>query len=465
MSNYSANKGNENDGTRGVFVNNPMEKKNMPNIVVPAQIYLMGADGYTNPLASLGEASPLMSAGTIVRSGMSRRLDEIATIYRECSIAKRIIDMPSEEMTRQWYTLSSGEVDETDLCMLMNLEARHSVKQEITNAIRWARLFGGSIAVIVIQGEEDRMDAPLDPNRLPPECFKGLYVADLTQGITPSMELEDDLDDPDYGLPKYYDINMESGRTQTIRIHHSRVLRFSGRELPHSEMMRNDYWGASELEHPWDEIKKYLSTCENIAQLVFQANLITLKMGNFGADLAYGSDRMKKNLEETIEAENRMRTSFGVHVMSADDSLENHSYNFGGLAEIKESFMMDVAGAAEIPATILFGRSPQGMNATGEADIRNYYDKISQLQERILRPALEKLLPIMTVSCWGFIPDDMKITFNPVMTMSPGEKGRLSRENIEEINAALSSGLITREEARAELRARGNALGTWGSIA
>ena len=71
----------------------------------------------------------------------------------------------------------------------------------------------------------------------------------------------------------------------------------------------------------------------------------------------------------------------------------------------------------------------------------------------------------MTVSCWGFIPDDMKITFNPVMTMSPGEKGRRSRENIEEINAALSSGLITREEARAELRARGNALGTWGSIA
>ena len=64
--------------------------------------------------------------------------------------------------------------------------------------------------------------------------------------------------------------------------------------------------------------------------------------------------------------------------------------------------MMDMAGAAEIPATKLFGRSPQGMNSTGEADLRNNYDLIAQMQERMLRPALEKLLPVMAISCWGF---------------------------------------------------------------
>ena len=127
--------------------------------------------------------------------------------------------------------------------------------------------------------------------------------------------------------------------------------------------------------------------------------------------------------------------------------------------------MIDVAGAAEIPATKLFGRSPQGMNATGEEDLRNYYDMIAQQQERMLRPALEKLLPVMAISCWGFVPDDLKIVFNPVMTRSPEESARISKNIADEVIALVNSGLITIEEGRAELARRGKQLGNWGNIA
>ena len=452
---------------------------------IPAQLVVMANDGFSNAVAGLGEASLKTASSSFVRSGLTERREELTVMYRECSIAKRIIDMPCEEMTRSWYTLSSAKIDETDLNMLKALEAKHSVKQEITNGIRWGRLYGGSIAIMVINGDEERMDQPLRLKEVRPGSFKGLYVMDLTQGITPSIELEDNLDDPDYGLPKYYDVEMETGGNsefriqnseltgaggrgpvyQHVRIHHSRVLRFIGRELPHSEMVRNNYWGASELEHPLDEIRRYLSTCENINQLAFMANIITLKMGNFGSDLAYGSDRVMENLEQTVKQENRLRTSYGVQVMSADDSMETHPYTFGGIADVKESFMLDVAGAAEIPATILFGRSPQGMNATGEADIRIYYDKIGQQQERVLRPVLEKLLPVMAMSCWGFVPDDLRITFNPVMTISPVEKAELSMKATQEVLEVYKSGLITKEQAIRELIARGGRTGNWGNLA
>ena len=151
--------------------------------------------------------------------------------------------------------------------------------------------------------------------------------------------------------------------------------------------------------------------------------------------------------------------------MSAEDSMENHPYNFGGMAEIKESLMMDVAGAAEMPATMLFGRSPQGMNATGEADIRNYYDKIDQQRERILRPALEKLLPVMAMCCWGFVPEDMRISFEPAMTIGPAESSRISKEEAEQISLLYEKGIITREEARAELTGNGRKTGRWGHLA
>ena len=405
---------------------------------------LSAFDGYSNAAAFLGEESPLISSGTFRRSGLTSNLELLTTAYRENWVAKRIIDMPCEDMTRAWYRLSTS-MPEGEIHKLKRLEAKHSVKQEIANAIRWARLYGGSLALMVIRGEEQRLDLPLDPDILLPGCFQGLLVLDKAQGIEPSTELVRDLDDPDFGLPMFYTVEMETGAGpaeasvgnealrealcgpayRRVKIHHSRVLRFIGRELPYMETIAENYWGASELEHIWDELQKRSATSANIAQLVFQANITTLKMGHLGQHLALGTKKQREEAMMTMEAENRLRTSYGLQIMNADDSLENHSYNFGGLSDIYEAFMMDMAGAAEIPATKLFGRSPQGMNSTGEADLRNYCDMIAQMQERHLRPALEKLVPVMAISCWGYAPEDMEIVFEPIMTTSPAEKAEL----------------------------------------
>ena len=273
-----------------------------------------------------------------------------------------------------------------------------------------------------------------------------------------------DLDDPDFGLPAGYTVTLDTDRSRCVTIHHSRVLRFIGRELPASESVRDQYWGASEMEHIWDELQKRIAASANFAQLIFQANITTLKMSDFGELLNSGTDRQRESVEYAMFMENRFRTSFGLQLLSRDDSLENHPYSFSGLSEIYEQFMMDMAGAAEIPATKLFGRSPQGMNATGESDLRNYYDLIASLQERQLRPALEKLLPVMAVSCWGFVPEDMEIVFEPVMTSSPLERAELAEKLSAPVIDAFRAGLLTREEAVAELKARGGELGVFTKL-
>ena len=230
------------------------------------------------------------------------------------------------------------------------------------------------------------------------------------------------------------------------------------------EMVAENYWGASELEHIWDELQKRSATSANIAQLIFQANITTLKMGDLGEHLAYGSNSLQSKVMETLQNENRLRTSYGIQLMSAEDSLETHAYTFSGLSDVYESFMMDMAGAAEIPATKLFGRSPQGMNSTGEADLRNYYDLIAQMQERNLRPALEKLLPVMAISCWGYAPEDMEIVFEPVMTTSPAERAELVQKLSTDVIQAFQAGLLTREQALEELKSRGEELGIYTKV-
>ena len=458
----------------------PAPEKGSPLTKSQAVAEILSAlDGYSNAAAFLGENSVLLSSGTFRRSNLTSQSELLTVTYRESWLAKRIIDMPCEDMTRAWYSFSTS-MPEEDMKDLKRLEAKHSVKQEIANAIRWGRLYGGSIALMVIRGEEDQLDQPLDLDMLLPDCFQGLLILDRAQGIEPSMELVTDLDNPDFGLPMYYTVNLElsegsvsddSGngtepvRTyQCVKIHHSRVLRFVGRELPYMETVAENPWGASELEHIWEELQKRSATSANIAQLVFQANVTTLKMGRFGEHMAFGSEHQQMGILQAIEQENRMRTSYGLQILSAEDAMETHSYSFGGLSEIYEQFMMDMAGAAEIPATKLFGRSPEGMNSTGEMDLRNYYDMIAQLQERMLRPALEKLLPVMAISCWGFVPEDLEIVFEPVMTTSPAERAELVQKLSSDVIEVFKCGLLTREQALEELKARGEELGVYTKV-
>ncbi len=415
-------------------------------------------DGYANPAAYLGESSPLLSAGTFLRSGLSSDTELLTTMYRESWLAMRIIDMPPEDMTRAWYRFSAPLPGE-DLESLRRLEARHSVRRELTDAIRWARLYGGSLALMVLRGEEDRLAEPLDPELLLPGCFRGLLVLDRAQGVEPSRELEEDLDDPDFGLPMYYTVDLE-GRGP-VRMHHSRVLRFTGRELPRREAQREDYWGASELEHILEELRKRSDASANIARLIFQANVTTLKISDFGDALAMGTEEQKRQIREALFEENRFRTSFGMQILSEGDALENHPYSFGGLAEIYEQFMLDMAGAAEIPAVKLFGRSTAGLHATGESDLKNYYEFISQLQERHLRPALEKLLPVLALSAWGYLPEDTGFVFNPIAAEPPAETAELVGKLSAPVIEAFRAGLLTREEALAELRDRGAPYGAW----
>lgn len=426
---------------------------------------VFGKDGFSNYAASIGNASPLMMAGRFERSGLTMDRETLTAAYRGSWVAKRIIDMPSEDMTREWYMIESS-ISMEDIHDIYELEAKHNIKQEMTNALRWARLYGGAIAVIVLLGQEDILNKPLRMDIILPGFFQGLLVLDPTQGIEPSLEKVSDLCDPDFGLPEYYYVNVDQdGITRNIKIHHSRILRFIGRELPENEMVNQNYWGASELEHIWDDLIMYHTASANMAQLLFQANITTLQSDDLMEKLCLGTTENREQVFETLHVENLFRNNFGTQLLGAGDKMQNLNYNFTGISDVFDRLMMNMAGAAEIPETRFFGRSPQGMNSTGEADMQHYYDMIAQQQERMLRPALEKLLPILALSALGYVPEDLRINFNPVRTLSAEKQMEFAERHTELVLKALEKGALTRDEARAELKAQSEKTDVFAKLA
>lgn len=65
----------------------------------------------------------------------------------------------------------------------------------------------------------------------------------------------------------------------------------------------------------------------------------------------------------------------------------------------------------------LFREVPSGMNATGESDLKNYYDYVNSQREAKLRPVLECLL---SISAWGAVSDNLQIDSH--LYVSPRQK-------------------------------------------
>jgi phage-related protein (TIGR01555 family) len=123
-----------------------------------------------------------------------------------------------------------------------------------------------------------------------------------------------------------------------------------------------------------------------------------------------------------------------------------------------------MAGAAQIPVTRLFGRSPAGMNSTGESDMRNYYDVVRNEQDAILAPVLDKLLPVMVMSTFGKVPDDFDYVFQPIHNPTDEEIGNNIKWQSEAIYGAHDRGIISDQIALKEIRQFGDASGLFTNV-
>ena len=422
-------------------------------------------DSFSNPFTRLGVGQMnLLEAAEYPVTRMTQNYPLLNSLYRNDWIARRVIDTIPEDMLKNWFDLQS-QLTPDQINQFETVVRTSHLKKQLLEGLRWGRLFGGAAGIIVIEGQENMLDEPLDLDMVLPGQYKGLIIADRWNGVYPDSDLVQDLGDADFGTPEYYIFSMsETELAYGVRVHHSRVIRFLGRDLPYIERMTENYWGMSELEHVYTELNKRNTSSENIAQLIFQANIRNYKMSDFGQMLATTQPEAQKRLYFMLQMQNFLMSNMGMNVMDKEDSLETHQYTFSGLNDIYESFMLDIAGASEIPVTRLFGRSPAGLNSTGESDLTNYYDKIKQSQESTLRPVLEKLLPIICVSVWGVLPDDLDFQFRPVRDTSEKERADLIQQGSAAIVSVFQSGLISQKTALKELRQSGATYGMWSNI-
>lgn len=382
-------------------------------------------DRLVNLVSALGTAKDKSTAAAYY----FRELDpaQIINAYRSDWIARKVVDIPAFDMVREGRNWQAKD----DLIEKLEAEeARLQVWPKLAKAIKLARLYGGS-ALILGTGDTDTSQ-PLRPEAVAQGGLNFIHVAsrwEITAG-----QINRDPASPGWGEPEDY--TMSSSVNSGLKLHPSRVIPFIGAEVP--DLSFSIAWGDSVLQALDEAIKNAGLAAGGIAQLLQEAKVDVFKIPGFMEGM--GDEAYRQKVIDRISLANQAKSITNGLLMDKEEDYQQKQVSFSQLPEVLSLYLQIAAGAADIPATRLLGQSPGGMNATGESDLRNYYDRLAADQEMTLRPRLEKLDEVLIRSALGNRPPEVHFTFAPLWQISDKERADIFKTKADGARALVGTG-------------------------
>lgn len=427
----------------------------------PAQRAQKVVDSYDNFVSRVGLQSGNQSAaGTYLQNFTSKKRQELENAYRSSWIVGQAVDVVADDMTKAGIDIT-GTASPEDAGLIEEEFDSLRVWDRLNDTIKWSRLYGGAIAVMLIDGQ--KLETPLRVETVGKDAFKGLMVLDRWMVQPTISQLVEDLG-PDLGLPEFYDVLPGGMGLSGQRIHYSRVIRVEGVELPYWQKVSENGWGQSVVERMWDRLMAFDSTTQGAAQLVFKAHLRAYKVKGLRSVIASGGQPLN-GLLANVAMIREFQSSEGITLIDAEDELEYSSYTFAGLGDMMDKFGEQLSGALQVPLVRLFGQSPGGLNSDGESNQVTYYDHIGQQQSRRLKSGVTRLVQVSHRSAVGTdAPKTLKIAFTSLWEMDGKDKAEITSKVVAAIAQLFDYAVISRKQALQALKILSEQTGSFSNI-
>lgn len=392
------------------------------------------SDGLVNVVTGLGTAA---SKGyhnhfAFDEIGNFAQLD---AAYQSNWLARQIVDIPADDMVREWRSIKSQNAEEIRV-----EEDRINLMQNVNDALSWARLYGGS-AILMLANQD--LEQPLNPNKIKKGDLQRLIVFDRYELMPNSINTWNPLAE-NYLMPEFYTIYQGNQR-----IHWTHFARFMGAKLPRRQRVITQGWGDSELRKCLSDLKSVVASKDGIAELMQEANIDVITREGLTEDLTTDQDG---KIIDRYMLFSQMKSIVHLALLDGEEKLDRLTLNLTGVAPVMEILMTWISGAADIPATRLFGTSAKGMNATGEGDLKNYYDSLRSKQNSQLDPAMNWLDQIMVRSAIGTMPADYNWDWNRLYQPNRKEESEAAKVEAETDVLLLDAGVIQRSQIQRRLQ-------------
>jgi uncharacterized protein len=398
-------------------------------------------DNLVNWFSGLGTSKDKRTHSQFMMTPLNQQQLEMA--YRGDWIARKCIDIPAKDMTRAWR---SWQAEPDDITAIEELEKSMKLQLRTRQGIQKARLYGGAALIIGLDDSAGPQDQEIDLDKVGEGSLKFIHALsryDLVAG-----EIEDDITSPNYGEPRFYTRRSSAiaGGPAEVKLHHSRVVRFLGNEVLDPRASGSDGWADSVLQAVDDAVRGASSTIANVAALVEEAKFDIIRMPELMKNFTTKDyeDRLTRRFAYT----NAGKSIINALLLDKEEEWERVTTNFAGLPDIVKLYLLIASGAVDIPATRFLQQSPQGMNATGDSDTRNYYDMLSSEQVSVIQPSMSILDEVIIRSATGIRDDAIFYLWNPLWQMDDVQKSTMVKTYTDVFVADNAAGLINPDALR-----------------
>lgn len=387
-------------------------------------------DGYSNMLNKYGTTQDNSTAYQYNAEPFADDM-ELTRLYEGNGLFTKIIDRPSEEAVKHGLDIDFGDKDISEYVdeRLDDLD----FEDKFATAEKWARLYGGAIIVMLVDDGRG-LDDPLD--------FRN------ARSIEELMVFERAVVQPDYtalynfnfidpgrrhapfGEPEYYMVFSTYGY---FRVHRSRCLVFRNGRLPeHTSNALYRFWGVPEYVRIKRALRECITSHEDGVKLLERSVQAIYKMKNL-SNLLSTEDGENKAIQrlQVIDMARGILNSIAIDVDGEDYDFK--TLQMSGVKDVIDATCNMLSAVTNIPQTILFGRSPSGMNSTGESDMENYYNMVENIQKQNMKKNARIVIELVLKQgkLDGSISDapKFKMKFAALWSMSETEQADVDNKN------------------------------------
>lgn len=387
-------------------------------------------DGYVNLLNKYGTKQDNSEAYKFEREPVIPDM-QLTGLYEGNGLFSKIIDTPAEEALKHGFDLNlkSDELNAFVEDALDDLEW----EERAATAIKWARLYGGALIVMLIDDGRG-LEEPVDWEHIRSIDELRVYERSIVQPDYASLYQQDYGGKgvgnrvSKFGQPEYYYVSSIYG---SFKVHESRCLVFRNGVLP--EQTSNAtylFWGMPEYVRIRRALRETVTAHTDSVKLLERSVQAIYSMKGLASLLTTddGENQVLKRLQ-LVDTSRGLLNSIAID--SEGEQYDFKTFQFSGVKDVIDATCNMLSALTNIPQTILFGRSPAGMNATGDSDFESYYNFVEKIQRLMLKRNLRTLLDVVFRAgiASGDVADepDYKLEFNPLWSLSDTEQATVDQ--------------------------------------
>lgn len=387
-------------------------------------------DGYVNLLNKYGTKQDNSEAYKFEREPVIPDM-QLTGLYEGNGLFSKIIDTPAEEALKHGFDLNlkSNEMNAFVDEALDDLEW----DEKATTAIKWARLYGGALIVMLIDDGRG-LEEPVDWEHIRSIDELRVYERSIVQPDYASLYQQDYGGKgvgnrvSKFGQPEYYYVSSIYG---SFKVHESRCLVFRNGVLP--EQTSNAtylFWGMPEYVRIRRALRETVTAHTDSVKLLERSVQAIYSMKGLASLLTTddGENQVLKRLQ-LVDTSRGLLNSIAID--SEGEQYDFKTFQFSGVKDVIDATCNMLSALTNIPQTILFGRSPAGMNATGDSDFESYYNFVEKIQRLMLKRNLRTLLDVVFRAgiASGDVAEepDYKLEFKPLWSLSDTEQAAVDQ--------------------------------------